>query len=152
MFLWASQVVLVVKNPPANAGDIKDAGSISVSGRSPGEGHGNPLQYSCWQNPTHRGAWQATVHGVANSWTGLKQLSMHTCIFLLYIKWLGKDKSFTLITVILEDYNIHYLIHPQGNPLPILEEENWGWQKLVVNPRSCFKVWGLSSPLKWLST
>ena len=43
MFLWASQVVLVVKNPPAKAGDIKDAGSISVSGRSPGEGHGNPL-------------------------------------------------------------------------------------------------------------
>ena len=118
MFLWASQVVLVVKNPPANAGDIKDAGSISVSGRSPGEGHGNPLQYSCWENPMHRGAWQATVQGVANSWTGLKQLSMHTRIFLLYIKWLGKDKSFTLIIVILEDYNIHYLIHPQGNPDP----------------------------------
>ena len=80
--------------------------------------HGSPLQYSCWENLMHRGAWQATVHEVANSWTGVKQLSMHSHIFLLYIKWLGKDKSFTVIIVILEDYNIHYLIHPQGNPYP----------------------------------
>ena len=55
----------MVKNPPANAGDIKDVGFISGSGRSPGEGHGNPLQYSCLGNPMDRGAWQATVHGVA---------------------------------------------------------------------------------------
>ena len=52
----------VVKNPPANAGDT---GSIPGSGRSPGEGNGNPLQYSCLGNPMDRGAWQATVHGVA---------------------------------------------------------------------------------------
>ena len=44
---WASQVVLVVKNPPTDAGDLRDLGSILGSGRSPGEGHGNPLQYSC---------------------------------------------------------------------------------------------------------
>ena len=60
----ASQVALVVKNPPANAGDAKDAGSIPGSGRSPGEGNGNPLQYYCLENPMDRGAWQATVHGV----------------------------------------------------------------------------------------
>jgi len=51
----------VVKNPPANAGNV---GSISGSGKSPGEGNGNPLQYSYLGNPTDRGAWQATVHGV----------------------------------------------------------------------------------------
>jgi len=65
----ASQVVLVVKNLPASAGDIRDAGSIPGLGRSPGGGHGNPLQYSCLQNPMDRGAWRATVHGVTKSWT-----------------------------------------------------------------------------------
>ena len=60
-----SQVALVVKNPPVNAGDIRDVGSLPGSGRSPGEGHSNPLQYSCLENPTDRGAWWATVHGVA---------------------------------------------------------------------------------------
>ena len=67
-----SQVVLVVKNPPTNAGVI-DAGSIPGSGRALG-GHGNPLQYSCLENPMDREAWQATVHWV--SWTQLKWLSM----------------------------------------------------------------------------
>ena len=61
-----SQVVLVVKNLPANAGD---EGSIPGSRRSPGEGNGNPLQYSCLENPMNRGAWQSIVHGVAKSWT-----------------------------------------------------------------------------------
>ena len=59
----ASQVALMVKKPPANAGDIRDAGSIPGLGRSPGEGNGNPLQY-CLENPIDRGAWQATVHRV----------------------------------------------------------------------------------------
>ena len=63
----ASQVVLVVKNPPANAGDIRDMSLISGLGRSPGEGQGNPLQYSCLEKPMDRGAWQATVHGAAKS-------------------------------------------------------------------------------------
>ena len=53
----------VVKNPPANAGDIRDAGSIPGSGRSPGGGYGNPPQYSCLGNPMDRGAWWATVRG-----------------------------------------------------------------------------------------
>ena len=63
----ASQVVLVAKNPPANAGDIRDSGSIPGFGRSPREGHGNPLQYSCLENPMDRGAWQAAVHRVTKS-------------------------------------------------------------------------------------
>ena len=65
--MQASQVVLVVKNPPANAGDKRDAGSIPGLGRSPGEGYGNSLQYSSLVNPMDRGAWKATVHRVAKS-------------------------------------------------------------------------------------
>ena len=56
LILGTSQVALVVENPPANAGDIRDAGLIPGSGRSPGRGHGNPLQYSCLENPMDRGA------------------------------------------------------------------------------------------------
>ena len=57
----------MVKNLPANAGDVRDTGSIPGSGRSPGGGHGNPRQYSCLVNPMDRGAWWATDHGVAKS-------------------------------------------------------------------------------------
>ena len=63
-----SQVALVVKNLTANA---EDMGSIPGLGRSSGEGNGNPLQCSCLGNPMDRGAWWATIHGVAKSWTGL---------------------------------------------------------------------------------
>ena len=65
------QVALVVKNLPANAGDVRDSGSIPGSGRSPREGNGNQLQYSCLGNPMDRGAWQVTVPGVAMSRTQL---------------------------------------------------------------------------------
>ena len=61
MIIWASQVVQVVKNLPPNAGDIRDAGLIPGLGRSPGGGCGSPLQYSCLEDPSDRGAWQATV-------------------------------------------------------------------------------------------
>ena len=65
---------LLVKNPPPNAGDVRDVGSIPGSGRSPGEGNGTPLQYSCLENPMDRGAWQATVYRVTKSQTRLKRL------------------------------------------------------------------------------
>ena len=71
------KMVPVVKNPPANAGEARDVASIPQSGRSPGEGDGTPLQYSCLENPMNRGAWQATVNRITKSWTQLKQLSMH---------------------------------------------------------------------------
>ena len=71
----ASQVVLVVKNLPANAGDIKDAGSILGLGRSPGGGNGNPLQHSRLENPKDRGAWQVIVHEATKGQTWLKWLS-----------------------------------------------------------------------------
>ena len=96
--MWVSWVVQVVKNLPANAGDVRDAGLISCQcrrhkrlaefscqcrrrkrwGRSPAGGHGNPLQYSCLENPMDRRVWQAMVHRVAKSQTRLKQLSKHT--------------------------------------------------------------------------
>ena len=69
--------MLAVKNPPASAGDWRDVSSILESGRNPCRGHGNPLQYSCLENPIDRGGWSATVHGVAKSWTRLKRLSTY---------------------------------------------------------------------------
>ena len=68
--------MLLVKNLLADAGDIRDPGSIPGLGRSPGGGQGNPLQFSCLDNPVDRGAWRATVHGVAKSRTQLKRLSI----------------------------------------------------------------------------
>ena len=68
-FLWVSQVELVLKNPLASAEDARVVGSIPGWGRSLGEGNGNPLQYSCLENPMDRGAWWATVHGAARSRT-----------------------------------------------------------------------------------
>ena len=62
-------MVLVVKNLPADAGDVRDVSSIPGSGRSPGGGHGNPLQYSCLEKPMDRGAWWATAYRVAQSRT-----------------------------------------------------------------------------------
>ena len=84
--IWASQVGLVVKNPPANAGDLRDVSPIPGSGRSPGGGHGNPLQYSCLENAMDRGAWQDTVHGVTKSQTRLKQLGTDTA-FVQISNW-----------------------------------------------------------------
>ena len=72
------KVVLVVKNLPANAGDVRVAGSIPGLGSSSGEGNGNPLQYACLENPMDGGAWRATVHRVTKSRTRLKQFSTHT--------------------------------------------------------------------------
>ena len=71
----AFQVVLVVKNLPANAGDIRDACSIPGWGRPPGGGHGSPPQYPCLEDPMDRGAWRVSVHGVARRRTQLKQVS-----------------------------------------------------------------------------
>ena len=64
---WGSQLVLVVKNLPAKVGDRSDKGSIPGPRRSPGEGNGNPLKYSCLENPMNREAWQAMVHRVAKN-------------------------------------------------------------------------------------
>ena len=70
-------MALLVKNLPVNAGSIGDMGSVPGSRRSAGAGHGNPLQYSCLQNPMDREAWQTTVYRVSKIQAGLKRLSMH---------------------------------------------------------------------------
>ena len=76
----------MVKNPPAKSGDERDLGSDSGSGRSPGGGHGNPLQYSCLENPVDREVWWAAVHRVAQSRTRLKHLPcMHACLVELRV-------------------------------------------------------------------
>ena len=76
----------VVKNPPANAGDARHAGSIPGSGKSLGVGNGNPLQYTCVENSMDRGAWWAAVHGITKSWTRLKQLSSSSSSRALGVK------------------------------------------------------------------
>ena len=75
MFHWASLVAQTVKNPPA----MQETWVQSLGWEDPpGGGHGNPLQYSCLENPMDRGAWQATVHGVAKSQTQLSNTAQHT--------------------------------------------------------------------------
>ena len=81
----------VVKNTPANARVVRDEGSISGSRRSPGGGNSHPFQDSWLENLMDRGAWRATVHGVAKSWTQLKRLNMHACLSeMVQIKFLGE--------------------------------------------------------------
>ena len=79
LFLGLSQVALVVKNPPANAGDIRDLGSISGSGRSPGGEHGNPLQYSCLENPRGQRSLEGYSPGGHKESETTERLSPHTC-------------------------------------------------------------------------
>ena len=82
-------IALFVRNPPADAGDVRDTGSIPGLGRFPGGGNGNPLQYPCLENPMDRGAWRATVHGIAKRLSmvvyGVNNLSNH--------EWEGDDRG-----------------------------------------------------------
>ena len=83
--MWAFPVAQLVKKLPASSGDTTDIGSVPGSGRSPGEGNGNPLQYSCLENSMDRGAWLATVHGITKSWA---QLNAHAQIKI--VKYRGE--------------------------------------------------------------
>ena len=82
-----------MKNPPANAGDVREGGLIPGLGRSPGGEHDNPLQFSCLERTIDRGAWRATNHRITKSWTQLKRLSMHARVY-------GKMQESGLIEVI----------------------------------------------------
>ena len=82
----------MVKIPPANAGDIKDVGSVPGSGRSPEGGNSNPLQYSCLENSMDRGTWWAIVHGVPQSQTRLS-VSVHICTYIREILFSHKKKE-----------------------------------------------------------
>ena len=89
---WASQVALVVKNLSASAGDMRDVSYNPESGRSPGRGHGDPLQCSCLENPHGQRIPWASVHGVAKSWTWLKRHRMHAYCLIQYISHIWKFK------------------------------------------------------------
>ena len=78
-------MALVVKNPTASAGDVRDSGLIPGLGRSPGRGHGNPLQYSCLENPMDRGAWSDTVHEVTESDTTATKHSLAVLDIAMFI-------------------------------------------------------------------
>ena len=93
----ASQAALVAKNPPVSTRVARHAGSIPGLGRSPGGGHGNPLQYSCLENPIDRGAWQATVHEVARVGHDLVTKEERYNKYVLYnICTLGNNMTNTL--------------------------------------------------------
>ena len=94
IFFGASQVVLVVKNLSANAGDIRDVCSIPGSGKSSEEGHSNPFQSSCLENPMDRGARRATVHRVTKSQIRLKQLGTHHTYNVLVSPSSSLDKDY----------------------------------------------------------
>ena len=98
----------MVKNLPANAGNLRDAGSIPASGRCPGGRHGNLLQYSCLEDPRDRGTWWATVHGVPKSQTRLKQLSI--CTDTVQISTIKVDVSPQLEKMSFTNYQVFRLL------------------------------------------
>ena len=101
-FVWASQMALVVKNLPANAGDARDLGSVpGLSERSPGEGNGNPLHYACLGNPMDRGARMTTVHGVPELHT-----TEHTSLIAFAFDVISKT---SLYLFIFEEMSIQVL-------------------------------------------
>ena len=90
-----SQVAVVIKTPSVNSGDLRDAGLIPVSGRSPWREDSNPFQYSCLENPMGRIAWQTTVHRISQCWTQLKRLRMQSCM-RAYYRDKGKVESYRI--------------------------------------------------------
>ena len=131
--LWASQVELLVKNPPANARYVRDAGSIPRLGRAPGEENGNPLQYSCLENPMGRGACWATVHRIANIQTQLKQLST-----IQHDQWNKTESS---------------EINPCTYGYPVLTKEaiyNIQWDKDSLFNKWCQEIWTVTCRRKKL--
>ena len=139
----ASQVVLVVKKLSANAGDVRVTGSIPGLGRSPRGGHGNPLQYSCLENPMDREAWWATVPGVAKSWTWLKRLSTAQHI-----------QSKTLILLLKSATRLVFLISENASSLPIAQAIKF-WDNLwlffcVPTPNSSQQQIILVQPLEYI--
>ena len=113
--MGASQVMLMVRNSFASAGDVRDAGLIPGSRRSPGGGHGNPFQYSFLEDPMDRGAWWARVHRVTQSWIRLKRLSMDACMSDL---WMSKIIDSWMVYILraedLKKKKKKVLTHKQG--------------------------------------
>ena len=155
---WASLEVLVVKNLPASAGDIRDAGSIPGSGRSPRGGHGNPLQSSCLQNPMDRGAWWDAVQGVAKSWTRLKWLSMRARTILeLLIKLQPKGPLKQGDPVSLHGEEGKGRETWRGTCIPTCSHKKlvWSWKLCPGNgtdeaPGITWEAWGVRASGGWV--
>ena len=142
--VWASQVTLVVRNQPTSAGDIRDTGSIPGSRRVPGGGNGNPLQYSCLENPMDREAWRAIVHGITESWTRLKWTGMHAhklglvlCHLHLEILTFSKESWTFILSLALQ---IKELVLKTQACDPMLGCETWwedcwdtGWGVVILS-------------------
>ena len=141
MPLGASQVVVVVKNPPANAGHVRDAGSIPASGRSPGGGHGNLLHYSCLENPMDREAWWATVHKVTKSQTWLKWLSTHTQN-ATYKSWKKEtpQNKLLFLYVLMEACRWRKLERKINTKLKIAGAQQWWGNWTVRSVRTTFTM------------
>ena len=125
--IGASQVALKVKNPPSNAGDIRDLGSVPALGRFPRGGNGNPFQYSCLKNPMNRGAWWATVHLVAKSQIRLKRHSAHADSVL-------KISDVTLLTKV-------HMVKAMVFPVVMYRWKKWTIKKVKCWRMNAFKLW-----------
>ena len=135
--LWASQVALVVKNPPVNSGDKRDASSIHRLERSPGGGNSNPLQCSCLDSPMDREAWWARVLCAAKSQTWLNQLSMHAYT-LLGISLKGRNVLFLFSFPLSIGWNIHVGLWGQGpHPRDSRTTKQKEPESLVVSLEHC---------------
>ena len=120
-------MALAVKKLPANAGDLRDAGSILGSGRSPGEGHGNPLQYSCLENLMDRGTWWATIHRVAKSRTLLKWLSTHACLHMIKFSYENEKQAPFLAHPSIRLDSLYLLCVLKQCPLLTGTTTGWWW-------------------------
>ena len=140
----ASQLVQLVKNLPANAGDARDVGSIPGLGRSSGGGHGNPFQDPCMENPMKRGAWQTTVYGIAKSWTWLKRLS--TCTQQqTHVHTIQRGTNFSKIKPEIPGERIRHT-WKSGSPLDqptvtIVKERCFNWNGSSSLPLTRINLW-----------
>ena len=124
----------MVKNLPANAGNIRDTGSVPGLGRSSGEGNGNPPQYSCLEDPVDRGAWWATVHRIAKSWTQLRQLSTHTVKGQAHCCW--NQWSFSLALTWAQNQELSQHLLPPVDPPSLSHPWPWSLSRLHLASHS----------------
>ena len=131
--IWASQVA-PGKNLPASAyaEDVRGLGSISGWERSPGEGNGSPLWYSCLESPMDRGAWQATVHGIVKSWTQLKRLSTQQLFCSICLVF----TTVSLVLAIISSLEMTESIWDGGLPW-----QSSGWESAFQCRRYRFDAW-----------
>ena len=127
-------MVWVVKNPPPKAGDIRGTDSVPGLGRSPGGGHGNPLQYFCLENPRDRGAWRVMVHGVAKSQTWLKRLSM--CKWMVHLSKHWYNTVF-YNTAFIQNFPL-FPLNPFFYSIPF--RSSYFKEKIIGNRKPVFKL------------